>query len=45
VATVLAVLVVLVVFFAGCLRWVGVDVVAVSDAAVLACEEPVLLVV
>jgi hypothetical protein len=44
VLAVLAVLVVLVVFFAGCLRWAGAVVVAVIDAAVLACEELVLLV-
>ncbi len=44
VATVLAVLVVLVVFFAGCLRGAGAVVVAAIDAAVLACEELVLLV-
>jgi hypothetical protein len=41
---VLVVLVVLVVLFAGCLRWAGVVVVAVSEAAVLAGEELVLLV-
>jgi hypothetical protein len=44
VATVLAVLVVLVVFFAGCLRGAGAVVVAVSNAVVLACDELVLLV-